>query len=461
MAATIQRFEVPGLAQYSYMISNAGRAVVIDPIRDIDRYIQYAAEHKLTITEILETHIHADFAAGSAALAHATGAELALSAYDDGERYRYAMPHLRLQDGDAIQLGEVRIEALHTPGHTPEHLSYLLFDEASGAAPTAIFSGDFLFVGALGRPDLLGEEAKVALAHELYRSVQQRIAALPDELKVYPGHGAGSLCGSGMGESPETTLGHERTTNLFFRYSEDEFVHEILASVPPMPGYYPRMKELNSQGAPVLKVLPGGEAIPAVDVERLSANPDATLLDVRSPEAFSEAHIPGAINIGSGPSLPLWAGWLIRPEQRIVLITDSADDEEARRGLIRVGLDSALGYLAGGISAWMVAGLPLATTPQAGVAAITHGNRRAVLLDVRNDQEVRSGTVPGALQIPLGDLPGELDQLPKEAEIVTMCASGYRASIAASLLEHGGFRNVSTLRGGLDAWVGVGQPLTR
>ena len=205
----IDRFEVPGLAQYSYIISSQGQGIVVDPSRDTDRYLHFLEERGLTLSSIVETHIHADFASGARALAEATGAELALSGYDQGEHYRYGMPHRSLRTGDTLKVGAVRFEVLHTPGHTPEHLSFIAYDtQRSETEPLAIFSGDFLFVGSVGRPDLLGEEAKRGLAHELFQSLHLRLEALPDSVQVYPGHGAGSLCGAGMSERAESTLGY-------------------------------------------------------------------------------------------------------------------------------------------------------------------------------------------------------------------------------------------------------------
>lgn len=455
----IERFQVPGLAQYSYVISDAGQAVVIDPMRDIDRYLDYASRSELRITHVVETHIHADFAAGSTALTQATGAELAFSAYDHGERYRYMMPHRTLADGDSITVGVARLQALHTPGHTPEHLAYLLFGGAS-PMPVAMFSGDFLFVGSLGRPDLLGEEAKLSLAHELYRSVHHRIATLPDGLLLYPGHGAGSLCGTGISERTETTLGYERATNSFFGYGEEEFVTKILATVPPMPTYYPRMKQLNSVGAQALAVLPGGEALSLQQVDAMLAECDAvTLLDLRSPEAFGGAHVRGAINIGAGDNLSLWAGWLLDPAQRIVLIGLPGEEVEARRSLVRVGLDNIVGYLDHGMSAWVLSGHDFATTPQKSVGevaalaqAIADGDDTTLILDVRSDQERIASSIAGSHHIMLGDLAHLFGRLPRDREIVTVCGSGYRSSIAASLLGRAGFERVASMSGGMMAW---------
>lgn len=457
MSFTLHQFEIPGLAQYSYLLASQGRAVVIDPIRDYDRYTEYLAAHKLTLTHILETHIHADFASGAPALAAATGAELALSAHDEGELYRYAMPHRPLRNGDRINLGQLTIEALHTPGHTPEHLSFLLYDNHHNPdRPIAIFSGDFLFPGSLGRPDLLGEAAKVGLAHQLYHSLHRRIAHLPDLLRIYPGHGAGSFCGASIGAQTHSTLGQERATTSLYRLNEDDFVRGILASVPAMPAYYPRMKQLNSAGAPSVPTLPGNTPLSPGQVQDLADNHRAILLDLRNPEDFAAAHIPGAISLGAGPSLSLWAGWLLDATVPIILINNSGDDEPSRRALVRVGLDNIAGYLAGGMPAWSVAHLPSATisllNPQQVQSRVDFAPDQITLLDVRNLSEWNAGHIPGARHIMLGDLPHQLKSLPAHHPIITVCQGGYRASVAASLLARAGFQNVSTLEGGMNAW---------
>lgn len=447
----IERFEVAGLAQYSYVISDGGRAAVIDAIRDVERYVEYAAKEGLTITHVLETHIHADFAAGSTALVAATGAELCLSAYDEGEHFESAMPHRELRDGELIGVGNLFLEALHTPGHTPEHLSFVLYDTTRSATEAmAIFTGDFLFVGSLGRPDLLGEEAKLGLAHALYRSLQERIAGLPDGVQVYPGHGAGSLCGAGMSERAESTLGYERRTDALFGLDEESFVAAILKSVPPMPTYYPRMKALNAAGAEVFAQVPGAKALTVEEMAALAGREDVVVLDLRRPEAFGGAHIPGAVNIGAGQNLSLWAGWLLDAEKRMVLVNDAGDDVEARRALLRVGLDRIEGYLAKGMPAWVEAGMPLGRTPQLGVDEVAEGTGRLVL-DVRSDAEWRAGHIAGATHLMLGDLPRRIAEVPDQP-VVTVCGSGYRSSIAASLLARGGVKDVSSMDGGMGAW---------
>ena len=449
----IDRFEIQGLAQYSYIISSQGRSIIVDPIRDTDRYLRFLEERGLTLSSIVETHIHADFASGAKALAEATGAELALSGYDEGEHYQYGMPHRSLKTGDTIQVGTVRVEALHTPGHTPEHLSFVVYDTQSSATePLAIFSGDFLFVGSVGRPDLLGEEAKLGLAHELFQSLHVRLEALPDSIQVYPGHGAGSLCGTGMSERAESTLGYERRTNPWFKLPEEAFVAEILASVPPVPKYYPRMKELNSRGAEAFDAIPGATALSPSEVQALAAERDVMVLDLRRPEAFGGAHIRGAINIGAGQNLSLWAGWLLDSKSRIVLVSEQGDDEESRRSLVRVGLDNIAGFLKGGFSAWINTGLPFERTTQLSTEEVRDRSKDKLVLDVRSDSEWKAGHIEGAMHITLGDLPHEVQKLPKDRSIICVCGSGYRSSIAASRLAKNGFSSVESMDGGMAAW---------
>jgi hydroxyacylglutathione hydrolase len=448
-----QRFEIPGLAQYSYVVSSEGKAVVIDAMRDIDRYLAYASEQGLRITHVVETHIHADFAAGSTALAEATGAELALSAYDQGEHYQYAMPHRALRNGEWLEIGALRLQALHTPGHTPEHLSFVLFDKKrSESEPVALFSGDFLFVGSLGRPDLLGEEAKRGLAHELFCSLHERIAYIPDSVQVYPGHGAGSFCGSGISERAETTLGYERRTNLFLQLKESVFIAEILASVPPMPRYYPRMKEINAKGAPNVTNLPGNTSFSPKDLEARLQQGDVVVLDLRSPEAFGGAHIPGALNIGAGQNLSLWAGWMLDPSKEIVLVNDCGDDEASRRGLVRVGIDRILGHLAKGMPAWIDAGLSFARTTQLSADEVLQNALESQIVDVRSESEWKAGHIADAKHIPLGDLVTRMNELSTQRPVTIVCGSGYRSSIAASVLAQHGFANVSSMNGGMIAW---------
>lgn len=458
----IKQFEVPGLAQYSYVLSSAGEAIVLDPMRDFDRYISYASQHDLTIRFVTETHIHADFASGSSALAKAVQAELALSGYDAGEHYRYTMDHRELRNGDTIEVGSIKLVALHTPGHTPEHLSFVLFDmERSATDPVAIFTGDFLFVGSLGRPDLLGEDAKQALAHELYKSLHERIASLNDGVQVFPGHGAGSLCGAGMSEQAESTLGYERATQPLFHLDEMSFTRTILSSVPPMPSYYPRMKQLNSEGAPSVTTLPEFTGLAPLEFAEAISESNAIVLDLRRPEAFGGAHIAGAVNIGAGQNLSLWAGWLLDSQGPIYLISDNDDDEASRWALLRVGLDNLGGFLSKGMPAWIDAGMDFTQTPQLSVQGAEERKKSMLVLDVRSDAEWTGGHIDGAKHISLGALTEQFSELSRSTPILAVCGSGYRSSIAASLLQKAGFPMVSSMHGGMAAWKRQTLPVCR
>ncbi len=458
-----ERFNVPGLSQYSYIVGEGGVVAVIDPKRDIDTYLDYADSNGLRIAYVLETHIHADYASGARALAEASGAELCLSGYDEGETYEYAFDHRKLKGGDELALGELTLRATHTPGHTPEHISFLLSESRRSSEPLALFSGDFLFVGSVGRPDLLGEDEKRGLAGALYGSVQ-RLASLPDGTLIFPGHGAGSLCGVGMAQREQSTLGYERATNPFLRkQTEGTFVDTVLSTVPEFPDYYRRMKKLNSAGPPILNGLPGGARIPVKEFERKQKELDAILLDLRRPEAFGGAHIPGSINIGMGPNLSVWAPWVLPYDRPILLIGDANTDMEmARRSLIRVGLDTAVGSLRGGISAWLESGRDQGHVPQVSVQelhAILGEPSKVALIDVRSPGEWKSGHIDGAMHISGGDLPKHVADVPNGKPLYVICGSGYRSSIAVSILAHSGRTRLTNVDGGMSAWKNQKLPL--
>ena len=451
----LKRFEVQGLAQYSYLLASQGLAIVIDPQRDIQEYTRFAEEKGVRITHVLETHIHADFASGSMALAERSGAELWLSAHDDGEDYQYAFPHHPFRDNEALEIGDLRIVAVHTPGHTPEHLSFLLFEKSRCGQPLALLSGDFIFVGSLGRPDLLGEAAKQRLADGLFESVHTKVSSLPDGTMILPGHGAGSLCGAGMAERPESTLGYERHCNVFMASDQkSSFVEKVLGSVPQFPPYYKRMKSLNSKGAPILRGLPGSHLFSASEFEAEVAKTDGIILDVRTPDAFGGAHIPGSFNIGAGSNLSLWSGWVIPYESPIFLVGgEQTNLEEIRKSLIRVGHDMIEGALKGGIQSWIAAGKQQAHVPQISVLELdARAKQAAFVLDVRSPKEWQSGHIAGALHIAGGDLPTRVNQLPPDRVIHVICGSGYRSSIACSVLKRAGCEDIVNTIGGMTAW---------
>ena len=465
-----ERFEDKGLSHYSYAVGcpGSGELAIVDPRRDIDVYLDYAHQQGMRITHVLETHIHADFASGAHELAERCGATLAISAYDKGEIFEASFPHQELQDQDSLTLGGVRIQALHTPGHTPEHLSFLVYDLSRKAdLPMLMLSGDFLFVGSLGRPDLLGEEAKRGLASQLYDSVQ-RLADLPDSLEVHPAHGAGSMCGAGMSGRPMTTLGYERLANPYLDPSLDRsaFVAKILGSVPPFPAYYRRMKRVNSEGAPSLGGLPGAAVLSVADLRAL-IDQGGVVVDLRDQLAFGAGHIPGSYGIGAGEKVSTWASWVLPYDRPIALVAaDGSDISEAVRALVRVGLDDVRGSLDGGLAAWSEAGLPLGHIPQLTPLELSERLRQAPgsihVLDVREDSEWDLGRVPDAAHIIAGHLQDRLEQVPNGGRPVALiCNSGYRSTVAASVLERAGRKDVLNVTGGMLAWEQAGLPVAR
>lgn len=462
-----ERFEDSGLSQFSYAVGcpGAGAIAIVDPRRDVDVYEEFAGDQGVEITHVLETHIHADFASGARELAERTGAKLNLSAYDRGEKYEVAFPHEKLEDGDAIEIGSVRIEALHTPGHTPEHLAFLVYDtHRSAEVPEIMLSGDFLFVGSLGRPDLLGEEAKRELAGRLFASVRDKLSALDDGLEVHPGHGAGSMCGAGMSARPLSTLGFERVANPYLdaRLTEAEFVEKLLGSAPPFPPYYRRMKTLNSAGPPILDGLPGRDAIP---VEEFHALVEAghVVVDLRDQLAFGGGHIPEAFGIGIDGGLSTWAAWVVPYGTPILLVAENAFAVDgAVRALVRVGLDQIRGWLEGGMNAWRQRGLPIATLPQLSIPELARARNEGSVdvLDVRADGEWHEGHIEGAIHVHGGMIEERLDEIPRNGRpLAVICGSGYRSTVAASVLKRAGFRDVRNVPGGMRAWKSARLPV--
>lgn len=458
-----EAFEEKSLSQYSYAVGcpAAGTLAVVDPRRDVDVYLEFAAAHGLRISHILETHIHADYASGARELAERTGAELWLSAYDHGETFEVSFRHREMRDGDAVEIGAVRIQAVHTPGHTPEHLSFLVYDGArSREVPLLMLTGDFLFVGSLGRPDLLGEEAKRELASRLYDSVRDKLAALPDGLEIRPAHGAGSLCGAGMSGRPLSTLGYERATNPYLdpALSRQAFIDKILGSVPPFPDYYRRMKRLNSLGPPNLASRSALPALPPADFyDAITAG--YQVIDLRDPGAFGAGHIPGSLGIGAGPSFLIWAPWVMSYEAPVLLVaSDPETARQAERELARVGIDDVRGSLLGGIEAWAEAGFPLETLPQVTpeeLAEKLRSRESLRVVDLRSPSEWERGHLSGALHLPLPELPRRIGELDGEP-LALICGSGYRSTVAASVLERAGARGLHNVIGGMRAWSGAG-----
>ena len=470
----LRRFYDEGLAQASYLIGCqvTGEALVVDPNRDIEQYIAAAAAEDLRIAHVTETHIHADFVSGSRELAQRTGATLYLS--DEGGpdwRYDYAAPAgaVLLKDGSRLEIGTVAIEVLHTPGHTPEHLAFLVTDTTAASAPLGVLSGDFVFVADVGRPDLLERAANYRGtmergARQLFQSLQ-RFKQFPDYIQIWPGHGAGSACGKALGAMPQSTLGYERLANWAFGLTDEaSFVAAVLDGQPEPPKYFAEMKRLNKEGPRVLGGLGRPQRIPAGRMGDL-LGAGTLIVDTRPAADFAAAHLPGTINIPLNRAFTTWAGWLVPYDREFYLLTDPARDEAvetAVRDLAMIGIDRVAGYLdcSETLEVWRAAGRPLGATPQTTVAQLRQrlGADTVTVIDVRARTEWEAGHRPGVVKIPLGLLPDRLDEHPARGPIVFQCETGTRSAIAASLLKARGRGDVANLEGGFAAWRQAGYP---
>ena len=462
-----QRF-IPGLAIASYMVGDekTKECAVIDPTRDVDEYVQTARREGLRIAHVFETHVHADFVSGAPELKARCGGEPVIHCSGmGGEPWTPPYADHVARDGDEVRLGSLRIRAIHTPGHTPEHMSWALFDETrSKEHPWLLFTGDFLFVGDVGRPDLLGEAERTKLAHDLYESVFKRIAPLPDYTEVFPAHGAGSLCGKAIGSRRSSSLGYERRFNPSLQPKpEPQWTETLLRGMPAAPPYFKRMKQVNAKGATLLAEQSRGQKrIPARELRDRIAKKDLIVLDTRPKEAFAAAHVPKSINIPLGPNLPTWAGWVVPYDKPIVLVsTNAAEASEAVTHLLRVGFDRVEGHLEDGIDAWQAQGSALGTLPTMSVHELADRVKQAnapLVLDVRTDGEWSAGHIDGAKHVQVGLLPSRLNELPKDRAVAVICGSGYRSSIASSLLKRAGYDKVVNVMGGMGAWKAAGLP---
>ncbi|NIQ54332.1 MAG: MBL fold metallo-hydrolase [Gammaproteobacteria bacterium] len=424
-------------------------------------YLERARAQGVRITHVLETHIHADFVSGSRELADRTGAEICLS----DEEAAYGFAHRGLEDGDALTIGRVRLRVLHTPGHTPEHVCFVVSGGAGAEQPWGVFTGDTLFAGEVGRPDLLGEESAGPLARRLFRSIHGVLLPLGDGLEVLPAHGKGSPCGARIGDRKRSTLGYERLHNPRLQTRNAEaFIREVLDTAPEAPTYYPRMKRLNAGGPKVLGCLPTVQPLDAEAFARELEREGTLVLDAREIEAWGGAHIEGSLNIALREAFPIWAGWLLPPDRRILLVVERASDVDAiQRHLLRIGVERLAGYLGGGFRAWTGAGRPFRRAPQMSVHELRDRVQREPgalqVVDVRSDAEWEHGRVPGATHAHLPRLEERLDGLDRRRPTAVYCGSGYRASMAASLLERAGFDEVRNVPGSMAAWTAAGYPL--
>lgn len=460
-----------GLAHYSYMLGDrpSGQCLVIDPRRDVQIYLDLARRNEMRIVNILETHIHADFISGSRELAARTGAPISISAYGE-----VGFERVPLEDGEVIKLGEMELKVIHSPGHTPEHICFLASGGMGSENPWGLFSGDLLFAGEVGRPDLLGEEHEETLVHQLFDSLQKRILPLADEILVYPGHGAGSPCGASIGERPITTIGYEKANNPTLGIKDKaDFITAVREALSPAPVYYQRVKRINTEGPEVVGQLPVIPPLTAQEFQERVEDPGSILVDGRELTAYGGGHIQNALHIGLRASFPIWAGeiidetfpvWagkMVDPEGKIGLILpEDKSAEEAQLHLFRIGIENIAGYLREGFRTWLEAGLPFVRTEQLSVHELREqieAGEAPQILDVRRQKEWANGHIPGAKQIYVADLLEHVDELDQERPVVTYCGTGYRASIASSLLEGAGF-TVKNIPGSMSAWRNAGYP---
>jgi hydroxyacylglutathione hydrolase len=459
MHMEFKQFYLGCLAHASYLIGADGEAAVVDPRRDVDEYLQAAESLGLRILWVIETHLHADFVSGHRELAERTGATIVF-----GPGARPSFPHREVAEGDEIRLGPVVLRVIETPGHTPESISIVVIDTATADAPRMVLTGDTLFIGDVGRPDLLGSRGLTAeaMAERLYDSLHGKLLTLPDDVLVYPAHGAGSLCGRNISKETFSTIGEQRRSNYALQpMPREDFVRIMTSDLPEQPPYFSRDVEINRGGAAPLSERSLPEALPPADVARRQAE-GTMVLDVRAAAPFGTGHVPGSMNVGLGGQFASWCGQLLDPSRPIILVADDEESVgEAQVRLARVGLEGVVGYLAGGIAAWDGAGLPLERVPQIAVselqARLGEGDRLQVV-DVRRPAEYRSGHVPEAVSLPLDALEKGLARLDARRPTAVICASGYRSSAATSLLRRHGFGAIFNVVGGTSAWLAAGYP---
>lgn len=459
-----KQFYLGCLAHASYIIGSDGEAAVVDPQRDVDQYLEDAEKHNLKIKYVIETHLHADFVSGHRELAARTGAEIVF-----GAKAEAAFPHRGVGEGDELRLGDVILRVLETPGHTPESISILVIDPAVSNEPQKVLTGDCLFVGDVGRPDLAGGKGYTPqmMAAMMYDTLHDKLLQLPDETEVYPAHGAGSMCGRNMSKETWSTIGQQRKVNHALQpMPRDQFVRMMTEQMLPAPAYFAKDAEINRSGAQALAELSRPETLTAADVKRLSGE-GYLILDVRSAADFGEAHVPGSLNIGLGGQFAIWAGVLIKMGTPILIIAESDEKvDEAVMRLARVGIETARGYLHGGISSWREAGLEMAHVQQITVEEL-HGliekDSDLQVLDVRRPAEYESGHVPNAVHAELSTLEQQSPQLPLDRAKPTavICAGGYRSSAATSILEQRGLTNLLNVTGGTNAWIAAGYPVEK
>ncbi|MCH8280886.1 MAG: MBL fold metallo-hydrolase [Chloroflexi bacterium] len=455
----IETVKIDSLSNQTYVVGSeqSGQCVVIDPVRDIDQYTSIASNHGVQITHALETHLHNDFVSGARELAAETGCQVGASA-SGGTLF----PSMRLQEGDEFDLGEFKIKVVHTPGHTPESISFLLEEQGE---PTAIFTGGALMMGGAARVDLLGARVAPFLARWLHQTIHGKLLKLPDSVRVYPTHGGGSFCSAAApaGDKTSTTIGEEREHNPFAaEVEESSFVKFALTGLGSYPSYYKRMADINRRGPDVLGGVPQPASLTPLSV-RNQLGENALLVDGRQQLLFNEQHVPGSFAVPFGNTFATWLGWLLPLGQSLILLPPDPDHQDAMvRQLIRIGYDRINGFLAGGFEAWKAAGLPTESATGIDLETLkdlSDQEHAPMILDVRQQSEFQAGHIKGALNIELGELQEHLDGLPRDLPVVTVCAGGMRASMAGGILQRDGRDNVKVLaESGTGAWIDQGYP---
>ena len=461
-----KQFYMGCLAQASYLLGADGAAAIVDPRRDVDLYIDEARTRGLSIRYVIETHLHADFVSGHRELAERTGATVLIS-----HRANAGFPHQGVSDGDTVSVGALSLRILETPGHTPESISILVTDTRSSEKPQMVLTGDTLFIGDVGRPDLLGSKGITAehMAGLLYDSLHTKLLPLPDDVLVYPGHGAGSLCGKNLSKDTFSTIGRQREQNVALQPMErDEFIRFLTQDAPEIPAYFPMDVEINRQGAPALEPGMRPKPLDAAEVKRLQAA-GAVVVDVRSSEEYARESVPRSLNIGLDGQFASWAGTLVDAKRDLVIVaSDETAAAEARTRLARVGLERVVGWLAGGLPEWKQAGLPVETTEQVTVGDLhallartgPEPDRSVQVVDVRRAGEWSGGHIEGAIHAPLHLLEDHAAYLDPELSTYVVCGGGYRSMMAAELLREIGIRKVVDVKGGMTEWKARGLPTT-
>jgi glyoxylase-like metal-dependent hydrolase (beta-lactamase superfamily II)/rhodanese-related sulfurtransferase len=451
----IRQFFIPGIAHSSYLIGGIGSCLIIDPSRDIGQYLTAAKEEGMQIVGILETHLHADFVSGHCDLADVTGAPIYMP-----ESAGCLFPHIPVRNKSLITVEDLKIEVRETPGHTPEHISYVLFHLSRGDKPVAVFCGDTLFVGDVGRPDLFPGKAQ-ELGAALYSSLHNQLLTLPDYCEVYPAHGAGSLCGRLISAKRSSTIGYEREFNQALAFSsQDEFIRHLTTDMPPAPDHFSRCSEINRAGPALMKNFPPPAPLNPKKVSEILSKGFNDVIDIRRYDAFGGMHIPGSINVDAEVNFSTFAGWVINSEKSHVLVTHNRDQADNIAIMLRrVGIDTISGFLAGGLQAWALTGFG---TDHCKICSPSDVEKRRVnhpdmvILDVRTRSEYEGYHIQGSINIHWPDLRTRYTELDRSCPTAIICGTGVRAGIAGSILKREGFEDICIIAGGYSGWIATG-----